>query len=79
MCWKQKKIGKYKDLRDSDKGQIDDWVRAFQKLQLLWEVLGLQWPRPTKNGPRKENWGCGERRLVPVVRSNRRATVADIS
>ena len=72
---------------------LDNWVRASPKLQLLWGVPGLQWSVSIKSGPRKEQWWTGDRVMggqgslmhvgsegwTVCVRSNRRATVAQIA
>lgn len=80
------KIGKHKDMSESDKEQ------AGQKLQLLWCVPGLQWSVTIKSGPvwtsdrmidgkakmmhvGSEGWpdACG------VIWSSRWATIAQIT
>lgn len=33
-----------------------DGIQAYEKLQLLWAVSGLQWSGSVKTGPRKEQW-----------------------
>jgi len=55
-------MGKRKDLSDFDKGQIRAiFITASPKGQVLWGVPGTQWSVPTKSGPRKDNWGTGDR------------------
>lgn len=69
-------MGKPKNLSGSDRGNIVMARRLGQsisKLELLWDVDGLQFRTYQKLS--KE----GERRLAHVVWSNRRATVAQIA
>ena len=57
-------MGKLKDVSDLTRAKLwwlVDWVRASPKLQLLWDVPGLQWSGPSKSGPRKENRWTGDR------------------
>lgn len=56
-----RKMGKYKNLNESDKGPNcdNDLGRAPSDLQLFWCVPALQGSASIKSGPRNELWCTG--------------------
>lgn len=94
MCWKQQNgpaYGSERLWRGPNCDWLDEWTRAFIKLPVLLGVPSLPWSVPTKSGLREHNrWTCDShgrprlidmpwgRRIGGVVRSHRRAIVAQI-